>query len=150
LAIHACILLIYLLGRKSLGEPAAFWGAALLSLAPGFASMGRLLVLDGLLAFWVTASVLSAFEAVRAGRLRWGWWLAAGAACGLGVLTKGPVALILLIPPLWLYGWLTGRGGVVGWRAWLALAGVAVAVALPWYVAVCVRMPSFAKYFLWE
>jgi 4-amino-4-deoxy-L-arabinose transferase-like glycosyltransferase len=150
LAIHGCILLIYLLGRRSLGERAAFWGALLLSLAPGFVSMGRLLVLDGLLALWVTASVLSAFEAVRGDRLRWGWWLAAGVACGLGVLTKGPIALVLLAPPIWLYGRLTGRQGLVSGRAWLALIAVAMVVALPWYVAVCVRMPSFAKYFLWE
>src|SRR6266849_4498093 len=150
LAIHGCILLIYLLGRRSLGERAAFWGAVLLSLAPGFASMGRLLVLDGLLAFWVTAAVLCAFEAIREGRLRWVWWLFAAVACGLGILTKGPIALVLLAPPIWLYGRLTGRRKVVSGRAWLLLAGVAVLVALPWYVAVCVRMPGFAKYFLWE
>src|SRR5208282_2670677 len=35
LAVHACILLIYWLGRRRLGEPAAFWGALALGLAPG-------------------------------------------------------------------------------------------------------------------
>jgi 4-amino-4-deoxy-L-arabinose transferase-like glycosyltransferase len=150
LAVHGCILLVYLVGRRLLGERAAFWGSLLLSLAPGFTSMGRLLVLDGLLAFWVTASIFSAFEAVRGGRLRWGWWLAAGLCCGFGVLTKGPIALVLLAPPIWLHAWLTGQRGVVRWRAWLALIAVAVIVALPWYVAVCIRMPGFVKYFLWE
>ncbi|HEX5269461.1 MAG TPA: glycosyltransferase family 39 protein, partial [Gemmataceae bacterium] len=48
LAVHGCILLTYLLGRRGLGDRPAFWGAALLSVAPGFAGMGRLLLLDGL------------------------------------------------------------------------------------------------------
>src|SRR5262245_50217536 len=101
LAVHAAVLLTYLLGRRSLGERAAFWGALLLALAPGFLSMGRLLLLDGLLALWVAAALLGAFEAVRGPRLRWGWWLTAALACGLGVLTKGPVAVLLVVPPQW-------------------------------------------------
>jgi 4-amino-4-deoxy-L-arabinose transferase-like glycosyltransferase len=148
-ALHGSVLLIYLLGRRSLGERAAFLGAALLSLAPGFMAMGRLLTLDGLLTLCVTASVLSAFEAVRGERFRWGWWAAAGVACGLGILTKGPVALLLLVPPIWLYGRLTQRSGP-GWRAWFGLLFISLGVALPWYVGVCVRMPEFAQYFLWE
>ncbi|HZU35146.1 MAG TPA: phospholipid carrier-dependent glycosyltransferase, partial [Gemmataceae bacterium] len=58
-ALHGCILVTYLLGRKRLGERAAFWGALALSLAPGFLSIGRLLVLDGLLAFCVTTAILA-------------------------------------------------------------------------------------------
>src|SRR5437763_9680605 len=93
LALHGCILTLYLFGRRSLGERAAFRGALLLALAPGFTSMGRLLLLDALLTLCATLALFSAFEAVRGPRLRWGWWLLAGGACGLGVLTKGPVAL---------------------------------------------------------
>jgi 4-amino-4-deoxy-L-arabinose transferase-like glycosyltransferase len=150
LALHACVLATYLLGRRSLGERPAFWGALLLALAPGFMSMGRLLLLDGLLALWVLVALLSAFEAVRAGQLRWAWWLTAALACGLGVLTKGPIAVLLLVPPLWAHRRLTGAVCTISWGARLAFAGVVLAVAVPWYVAVCVRMPGFAYYFLWE
>src|SRR5260370_37245110 len=65
LAIQGCILITYLLGRRSLGERAAFWGSLALSLAPGFVSIGRCLVLDGPLAFPVTLSIFAAFAAVR-------------------------------------------------------------------------------------
>jgi 4-amino-4-deoxy-L-arabinose transferase-like glycosyltransferase len=150
LAIHGCVLLIYLLGRRSLGERAARWGALVLCLAPGFMTIGRLLVLDGVLAWWVTLSVLSAFEAIRGTSLGWGWWLLSAAACGLGVLTKGPVALILLLPPLWAYGRLARPSCVVSGRAWLAFFGTVLVVALPWYAAICVRLPEFASYFLWD
>jgi hypothetical protein len=150
LALHLCVLLVYLLGRRRVGERAAFRGALVLGLAPGFLSMGRLLILDGLLTLWTTLALLAAFEALGGERLRWRWWLLSGLACGLGVLTKGPVAVLLLVPPLLLHGWLAGGFCRVGLRAVLAFAAVVAAAVLPWYVAVCVRMPEFARYFLWE
>jgi 4-amino-4-deoxy-L-arabinose transferase-like glycosyltransferase len=150
LAVHAGVLATYLLGRRSLGERAAFWGALALALAPGFLTVGRLLVLDGLLALWVTVSLLAAFEASGGPRLRWGWWLVAAAACGLGVLTKGPIAVVLLVPPLAGHRWLAGRDCRLGPGAVLAFAGVVLAVSLPWYAAACLRLPDFAAYFFWK
>jgi 4-amino-4-deoxy-L-arabinose transferase-like glycosyltransferase len=150
LAIQGCILVVYLLGRRSLGERAAFWGAMALSLAPGFVSVGRLLVLDGLLAFCVTLAILGALEAVRGQRFQWGWWLLSAVACGLGVLTKGPIAIVLLVPPLWAYCLLTKPSCSIGWWRWTIFAAVTLAVVSPWYVAMCLRIPSFARYFFWE
>jgi len=149
LAVHGCILLTYGFGRRILGERAAFWGALLLSLAPGFVSIGRLLILDGLLTFCVTLAVFAAFEGVRGERLRPGWWLLAGSACGLGILAKGPVVLLLLAPPLWAYRRLEGRSCRIGRRALLVFLAAVLAVALPWYIAICVRLPAFGPYFFW-
>jgi 4-amino-4-deoxy-L-arabinose transferase-like glycosyltransferase len=150
LAIHGCILTSYLVGRRILGERAAFWGALLLGLAPGFVTIGRLLVLDGLLALWVSVSMFAGFEAVRGARLSWRWWAVSAAACGLGILTKGPVALLLLAPPLWAFRRLSGSGWKITWQALALFLGVTLAVALPWYVAVCVCRPEFAYHFLWQ
>jgi 4-amino-4-deoxy-L-arabinose transferase-like glycosyltransferase len=150
LAIQGCILVTYLLGRRSLGERAAFWGALALSLAPGFVSIGRLLILDGLLAFCVTLSIFAAFEAARGDRFRWSWWLVAAVTCGLGVLTKGPIAVVLLVPPVWLFGRLTKSSLPMSWRRWIVFAAVILAVVSPWYVAMSLRIPSFAQYFFWE
>ena len=104
--VHLTVLAVYLIGRRSVGQRAALWAALLLSVAPGFVSVARLLVLDGLLVLCVTLSVLCGFEAVRAGRVRWGWWLLSALASGLGFLTKGPISEVLLFVPLWVYGWL--------------------------------------------
>jgi len=150
LAVHGCVLLIYILGRRSVGERAAFWGALSLALAPGWVTMGRLLLMDSLLTLLTTLALLSAFEAVRGERLRWDWWLLAAIACGLGVLTKGPVALVLLLPPLWLQRWLTGSGCRVGRIAMFGFLLVVLAVTLPWYAAMTQRMPTFARDFIWE
>ena len=150
LAAHGCVLLAYLFGRRWLGEGAAFRGALALGLAPGFLGMGRLLLLDGLLTFWTTLAFFCAFEATRGTRLRRGWWGLSAAACGLGVLTKGPVALVLLAPPLWLHRRLGGQGCLLSRWALTAFGLVVTAVALPWYVALVVRIPGFLSYFFWE
>ncbi len=161
LAVHGTILIVYLIGRRSLGERSAFWGALLLSVAPGFVGMGRLLLLDGLLTFFVSLSIFAAFEAVRGERLRLGWWLLSAAACGFGILTKGPIALILLAPPIVAHRWLT-RPSVglesptysdrapIGWRQIALFLGVAFLVNLPWYVGIYLRAPAFLRYFFWE
>src|SRR5262249_35867361 len=99
LAVHATILVTYLFGRRALGGRTAFAGALALMLAPAFLSMGRLLILDGMLTCFVALSVFSAWEATRGAVLRRGWWTFSAIACGLGVLTKGPVAALLLVPP---------------------------------------------------
>ena len=150
LAIHFTILLIYLLGRRSLGERSAFWGALLLTLAPGFLGMGRLLLLDGPLAFFVTLSLLAGFEAIRGERWHAGWALLAAIACGLGILTKGPIALLLLAPPLVLHRWLTGSTVRIGWRRLAFFLLVVLAINLPWYIAIYRREPVFLRYFFWE
>jgi 4-amino-4-deoxy-L-arabinose transferase-like glycosyltransferase len=149
-AVHLTILVTYLFGRRALGERAALAAALVLTLAPGFVTVSRLLILDGLLTLCVVVALFTAFEARRGDRLRWPWWLAAACATGLGVLTKGPVTLLLLLPPLWLHRRLSGGGCSPGWRGWLAFVAVLLALAVPWYVAVSARLPGFVGYFFWE
>ncbi len=151
-AVHLTILAVYLIGRRSLGERAALWGwgALFLSVAPGFISVGRLLILDGLLACCTTLAILAAFEAIRGERLKWDWWLLAAAATGLGILTKGPVALILLAPTIWLFRRLQSERCAIGWKPLAAFAVVTLAVNLPWYVAIGLRAPEFLWHFFWK
>jgi 4-amino-4-deoxy-L-arabinose transferase-like glycosyltransferase len=108
LAVQATILVTYFLSRRLLGERAAFWGSLLLALSPGLASMGRMLVLDGLLTLWVTLALLSGLRAIAGRRLSRGWWATMSVALGLGVLTKGPIALVLVLVPFLAHRWLTG------------------------------------------
>jgi 4-amino-4-deoxy-L-arabinose transferase-like glycosyltransferase len=150
LALHGAVLLTFLLGRRLVGGRAAFWGALLLSLSPGFFGMGRLLLLDGLLTFWMTLALFAIFLAHEGPRLHRGWWLLAALACGLGVLTKGPVALVLPLVPLWAHRWLCASRCRIARGEALAFAAVVLGVALPWYILVCCRLPEFARHFLWE
>jgi dolichol-phosphate mannosyltransferase len=144
------VLLTFLWGRRAFGLRAGLCGALLLCLMPEFIYRGRMLTFDTLLALWTTASLAAAHTALMRPRLGWGWWLLAGLACGLGLLTKGPVALVLVVVPLAGVGWLDRRLARVGAAGWLAFVGAALLVAGPWYVAVAVARPEFAGEFFWK
>ena len=164
LCVHLTILAVYLIGRRSLGERAAFWAALLLSVAPGFVCVARLLLLDGVLTLCVTMSVLCGFEAVRMGRLKPAWWIVAALASGLGFLTKGPISEVLLFVPLWTFGFLTRgdryasanpqittpRRFVVHPLWYLVFFGIVIAVNVPWYVAIYREQPQFLGHFFWQ
>jgi 4-amino-4-deoxy-L-arabinose transferase-like glycosyltransferase len=181
-----CVIAAYVLGRRVIGERPAFWGGMFLALAPGLASMGRILVLDGLLTLFVTVGLLALFHAVnnRSPRSRYSggewpgvrgqsheeiaafrdafeesnappsinlrWWRFASLAIALGMLTKGPIAFVLVLPPILAHRWLTSQPARIPRRAWFELAAIVLAVNAPWYIAITVREPEFASYFLWK
>lgn len=150
LAVHACILMCYGFGCRIIGERRALRGAIFLSIIPGLVGIGRVLTLDGLLTLWVSLALLSGFLRFAPGASRWMSALFT-MACGLGVLTKGPVALVLVLVPLMAWKWLhPDRTQSIRWQSWLWFAAGIMAINLPWYVAVCVRQPEFAKYFFWK
>jgi 4-amino-4-deoxy-L-arabinose transferase-like glycosyltransferase len=73
------------------------------------------------------------------------WYVAAGLALGLGILAKGPVALlpaflVVLTAPWWMK---PATGEPIVWRAWtlggLAALGVAALVALAWLVPMALQ-----------
>ena len=94
-------------------------------------ALTTLIMFDMLVATCVLVAVLGIHAAAERG----GWrpWLAVGVALGLGILAKGPVALLLpslaaLLAPWWGRELPRRSWGVGGWRWWAGL-GVAVAVA---------------------
>jgi 4-amino-4-deoxy-L-arabinose transferase-like glycosyltransferase len=116
-----------------------------------FAFYGSLAMFDAPLAFLSLVGVEGALRAWRG--LRWGW-LVAGAALGLGILMKGPVAALHILPvpllaPLWMDG--KPRGGRLRWYgfalgAFLLGAAIGLAWAIP---AAEAGGPDYAAAMLW-
>jgi dolichol-phosphate mannosyltransferase len=145
------VLTAWLWARRGLGARAAFWGALALCLSARFVYLGRMLVMDGLLALWTTAALAAAHRALTGGpRLRWRPWLLSAAACGLGLLTKGPVALVLVAVPLLAFAFLDRRCPRVGWGGAAAYLGAALGLAAPWFTATALARPGFAAAFFWR
>ncbi len=144
------VLFTFVLGQRFLGRRTALIGAVMLLLSMGFVLAGRYVILDGLLTSFTTTSLLAGYLAIRGVRLRWSWWILAAVACGLGILAKGPIALVLIAPPLLGLQLLGRRAAPVRLHQWLAWGTVAVGVALPWFVAVALTQPDFVSYFLWK
>lgn len=143
------VLLTYAWGRRTVGPRAAFAGAMMLCLSARFVYLGRMLTLDSLLCLWVITAWAAAHAAVGSGRLRWRWWLASGVTCGLGLLTKGPVAGVLVGLPVLAWQLLDPRTARPRLGPWLTYLTAALVMALPWYAAVGVRDPQFLSEFFW-
>ncbi len=91
-----------------------------------------------LIAFWVR------YEGGRAA-----WEVAMYVALGLGLLTKGPLAGVLVVGPILLFSLALGRVREVWQRfAWVRGMLLALAVAAPWYIAAEIKTPGFLKYFI--
>ena len=143
------------LGAAVVGRRSAWLGAVLLLTCAGFLLSGRFLFMDTLLSLFTTITVLAGYAACRGPVVRKSYWVIAAIACGLGLLTKGPVAVVLCVPPLLASRWLTVGKRTdqprLGWSAWCAFAGIAALIAVPWFVAINFRQGGgeFAGEFLW-
>ncbi len=144
------VLLTYFWGRRVAGERAGLFGALVLCLSARFVYLERMLTMDCLLCLCTTAGLAAAHVAVMGKRFRWSWWLLSAGACALGFLTKGPVALALILVPTAVYSWLDRRSVRVRLRGWAAYLGVLVSVAGPWFGYISAAEPDFLASFFWR
>ncbi|WP_225867558.1 glycosyltransferase family 39 protein [Cyanobium sp. NIES-981] len=109
----------------------ALTAALAFALSPLVLLWGRIAVSDALFSGCLSLGLLSCWCSYAAGGRR--WW-AAWIWLGLAVLTKGPVAVVLLGLTLLLFGWLQADLG----RLWQRLRplrglGLTAALSVPWY-----------------
>jgi 4-amino-4-deoxy-L-arabinose transferase-like glycosyltransferase len=126
--------LLYWCGRKVWNRGTGFAAGLILATSIGAFTFGRAASTDMPLTMCLTAALAFFLVGLNdtSPRRRW-WFYGFYAALGLGVLAKGPIALLL--PALSLAGYLTVRASWREWREWhpggLFLT---VAVAAPWFV----------------
>ncbi len=97
----------------------------------------RTAIFDSTLTLCTTAAVLGFFEARP---------IVAWAAMGAGALTKGPIAIVL--PLLVVIPYTLATEGRTAVRALFPrrAVGVFALIALPWFIAVSIRVPAFPYY----
>lgn len=123
---------IFLFGKHWISRQYGFWAALILSTSILFAGIARMSITDMTLTCFMTLTTLCLFMAAHH-NLK--WWLAAGAIAGLGILTKGPVAIVVPGAIFVLYTLLIGQFKRCLLNHWLPLAiALCLAIALPWYV----------------
>lgn len=130
------IVLVVRFARRRWGADAGWVAGLALASMPLVMAYARTTIFDSTLACCTTAAIL-AFSEDRP--------VLGGAALGLGAITKGPVALGIVLFTLVPWALLTGGGRLRRLVSWRALAAFAV-VALPWFLAVTVRLPEFPRY----
>ncbi|MBA4062873.1 MAG: hypothetical protein C0501_04040 [Isosphaera sp.] len=131
------VLLVYGLARRMFGRATGLLAGVALASAPQFAVLARAATPDATLLFFTALTYLAFWAGHRGGGR--GWWLPTAAACGLAVLTKGPVGVALPGAVIALYfAWNRELGRLLDRRA--AAAGlVFLLVAGPWYALVAVE-----------
>jgi 4-amino-4-deoxy-L-arabinose transferase-like glycosyltransferase len=131
--------------RWSVLTAAALWGSGAFFIAAGAVMTDMALVTAVTLAmfgFWHAQSA----STVRSRRLH-GYLFFAG--LGLGMLAKGPVALLLIGLPITTWAVLTySLPRIIRSMPWLAGSAIAAIVCLPWYILAELKTPGFLEYFL--
>jgi 4-amino-4-deoxy-L-arabinose transferase-like glycosyltransferase len=78
-------------------------------------------------------------------------WLAVFyATLAIGALAKGPISPVLAVLIVAAYAWLRGDAQILLRSLWPAGFAVFLALALPWYLAVQMKVPQFFKVFFLE
>lgn len=133
--------------NRNFDRRVGLFSGAILMLSVGFAFTSRYLLLDSVLALMVSMSLFTAYEAIKTDRVRIGWWLTSGVFIGLAFLTKGPLAIVLWLPPVLAMAWLSERMATVNRWHYAAIGIVASLVAVPWFVAVSFYDANFVYEF---
>jgi 4-amino-4-deoxy-L-arabinose transferase-like glycosyltransferase len=149
------IAMTYRLGRELFPErDNATPSLAVLILAgPAVFLYGALLMFDQLLAVWILLGLCALWRA--AVKPSWGAWIVLGLALGLGLLTKGPVVLLHLLPPAVLARLWMPSDAKLSFRSWFGPLLVSVVIGavmiLGWAIpAAIVGGPEFAHMIFWK
>jgi 4-amino-4-deoxy-L-arabinose transferase len=144
--------LAYLLARRLWNNPRISAACALLYMSFGLiAGQAGYANLDPQFTLWVNLSLVAVWFAIDSttAKARLGSWALLGAACGMGLMTKGFLALLLpVLIALPYMIWQRRFGELLRYGPVAVL--VAALVSVPWALAVHVREPDFWRFFFWH
>ena len=99
--------------------------------------LASLTMFDTLLTFFSLLSLISLLQAAKGVSI---WpWIGLGLSMGLGILAKGPVIFLFVVPPIILAPW-WHRQHCISWRRWFTSALLALAGGLT--LASCWALPA--------
>lgn len=140
--------LIFYWVRRHAGPDQALVAVVVLASTSMFFGASAFVMTDMAMILGTTLSMIGFYNCITDGRARtlWGQLFFVGIAIGL--LAKGPVALVMTGIPIvpWLI--LTGNWRRLNAIPWLSGLAVAAVLTLPWYIAAEIKTPGFLRYFI--
>jgi 4-amino-4-deoxy-L-arabinose transferase-like glycosyltransferase len=149
----AGILLVWFAGLRLFGREVADYAAILLGSSMLYALMAHINTLDMGVTFFITLGIvgllLGQSETDRIKQRN--WMLAAWAALGLAVLSKGLMGLVLPGAALFVYMVVQRDFSLLKRMHWLAGIAVFLLITAPWFYLVMKANPEFfQKFFIYE
>ncbi|BBH11509.1 ArnT family glycosyltransferase [Chromobacterium haemolyticum] len=146
LAIATLGLCAHLMLRRS-GREAAMAAALILASSLLFLGAAGTVMTDPALLFCVTLSQAAFWHAIARGSRGWGYVFFAG--LGLGLLAKGPLAVVLVGMPIFFWVLLRNQWLALWHKLpWIRGTLLMFAIAAPWYALAELRTPGFLDYFI--
>ncbi len=141
------IFMIFSLGHHKNKSSRYLPGIILLSL-PEFYLHAGVVSTDMFLSFSIALIMLSFWKAIKIKtKSYWGYLFFMGLA--LGLLSKGPIALFLSLPPILIWSIISKNIKKVFKTApWLLGIIMTMLISLPWYYLAELRSPGFLNYFI--
>lgn len=143
------VLLTYLAGRQLFNRRTALVGALILGSCAAFLLQSRIILTDMLLTLCLSGALFSFLLAVRStaphtAKLLFRLFFI---CCGLAVLTKGLIGIVLPGGIIFWYLLLSGRWSIMGTIPWFSGLTLFSLVTVPWFVLVSQANPEFPHFF---
>ncbi len=134
---------------RTVGFWPAFASGVILTMSGRFLYLSGMLTMDGVLCLFVLTGLACGHLALTEEPRRRRWLLLAALACALGILTKGPVAVVLIVAPLVALAFLDRRCRLLT-KGEIGLAStIVLLVAGPWFLVMAWQAPGAAGTFFW-
>ena len=134
---------------RTLGFWTGLVSGVMLTLSARVLYLAGMLSMDSPLCACVVAGLAAGHLAMTEERLRMRWSMLAVFACALGILLKGPVALVLIGAPLIALAFLDRRCRFWSLRESGCYLGLIALLAGPWFVVMAWSAPEAAESFFW-
>lgn len=143
----ALLWLLFKWAARTIGDGAALLSTAVLASACLFFGAAAFVMTDLAMVFGTSLSMMAFWSVTRDRKTDlWGYLFFVGLA--IGMLAKGPVAVVLTGLPIFLWLLIGWRWSVLKHLPWLSGTLVFVALAAPWYIAAELKTPGFLRYFI--
>ena len=139
--------LVWILAKKQFSELAAWVSVVVLAGTFFFFLDAGAVMTEPALIFCTTLAFVSFWLALRQNSILWSYLFFV--ALGLGLLAKGPIALVLVGIPIFFWV-LIQRAWLELWQKlpWIKGTFLLIIIALPWYILAEHRTPGFLNYFI--